>query len=48
MSADKDMRMAEPINDNQRADASRYLQGEEVGGVCNGPMNPILWEKSQN
>jgi len=44
---DKDMKMAEPLNDNQRADAKRYLTGVEVGKVCDGPLNPVLWEKEE-
>ncbi|KAL4531588.1 hypothetical protein Ndes2526B_g04306 [Nannochloris sp. 'desiccata'] len=44
---DKDMKMAEPLNDNQRADANRYLTGVEVGKVCDGPLNPILWGKEE-
>ena len=35
--------MAEPVNDNQRADAQRYLEGVEVGGKCCGPRNPLVW-----
>ena len=42
------MTMAEPLNENQRADAKRYLIGVEVGNVCDGPLNPILWEKEEN
>jgi len=42
---DKDMKMTEPINDNQRADACRYLKTVEVGGVCKGPLNPVIWEQ---
>lgn len=41
------MKMAEPLNDNQRADANRYLTGVEVGKVCDGPLNPILWGKEE-
>jgi hypothetical protein len=44
---DKNMKMTEPVNDNQRADAKRYLTGVEVGAVCDGPLNPILWEKKK-
>ena len=45
-SADKDIRMIEPQHDNHRADAGRYLEGVEVGGLCDGPSTPIVWEKS--
>jgi hypothetical protein len=42
---DAKMRMTEPLNDNQRADARRYLQGVPVGGVCAGPLNPVVWQQ---
>jgi len=45
LDADKDIKMVEPCNDNQWADAARYLEGVEVGDVCNGPRNPLVWEK---
>lgn len=44
---DHEMKMVTPINDNQRADAERYLQGVEVGGVCAGPANPLVWKEGE-
>lgn len=43
---DQDIRMAAPANDNQRADAVRYLQGVSPGEVCAGPRNPLLWSRT--
>jgi ectoine hydroxylase-related dioxygenase (phytanoyl-CoA dioxygenase family) len=42
---DKDARATEPQNDNQRADFARYLEGVEPGGICDGPLTPLVWER---
>lgn len=41
---DRDMRLAEPVNDNQRADREAFCPGVEVGDVMASPLNPIIWE----
>jgi ectoine hydroxylase-related dioxygenase (phytanoyl-CoA dioxygenase family) len=44
---DSGMRMAAPVNANQRADAARYLEGVAPGEVCAGPRNPLLWPRQE-
>ena len=40
---DADITVAEPANDHQRADLTAWLEGAEVGGVPDGPLNPVLY-----
>jgi ectoine hydroxylase-related dioxygenase (phytanoyl-CoA dioxygenase family) len=40
---DADITVAEPVNDNQRADLHAWLDDAEVGTVPNGPLNPELY-----
>jgi len=42
---DSDMRMAEPINDNQQADAKNWLPGVRANELCDSVLNPILYSK---
>ena len=37
---DRDMRLAEPVNDNQRADRAAFCPGIEVGEVIDSELNP--------
>ena len=41
---DKDMRLKEPINENQIADWETWCPGAEIGEVINTPLNPILYK----
>lgn len=42
---DKDMIMAEPINNNQRLDHDRWLPGIVPGNVCDSHLNPVVWSR---
>ena len=42
---DKDMRLAEPVNENQIEDWHLCCPGAKIGEVINTPLNPILYEK---
>lgn len=39
---DREMRLAEPINDNQIADRAAWCPGVEVGDVIDSPLNPVI------
>jgi ectoine hydroxylase-related dioxygenase (phytanoyl-CoA dioxygenase family) len=41
---DRDMRLAEPQNDNERLDREAWCPGVEVGDVIDSPLNPVVWE----
>lgn len=41
---DKDMRLQEPINDNQQADWEAWCPGARVGEIIQTHLNPILYE----
>lgn len=43
--ADKDIRIAPPANKHQEADRQAWCDGIEPGGLMDGPLNPVLWEK---
>jgi ectoine hydroxylase-related dioxygenase (phytanoyl-CoA dioxygenase family) len=40
---DRDIRLAEPKNENQRLDRERWCPGCEVGEIINGPLNPVIF-----
>lgn len=40
---DAGMRLAEPANDNQRADHARWTPSTRVGDVMDDPLNPVLY-----
>lgn len=40
---DADLTVAEPVNDNQRADLRGWLAGTPVGAVPDTPLNPVLY-----
>ncbi|MCM8533193.1 MAG: phytanoyl-CoA dioxygenase family protein [Lentisphaeraceae bacterium] len=42
---DKDMRLKAPDNSNQENDLQQFCQGAEVGQVCDGPLNPTIYQK---
>ena len=41
---EKDMRLEEPVNENQQADWDTWCPGAVVGEVIDTPLNPILYE----
>jgi ectoine hydroxylase-related dioxygenase (phytanoyl-CoA dioxygenase family) len=41
---DRDIEVAEPVNDSQRNDLEAWMPGTRVGEVPTGPLNPILYE----
>lgn len=43
---DADMVVKEPANDNQRSDLAKWLEGTAPGGRADGPLNPVLYERS--
>jgi hypothetical protein len=43
---DRDIEVAEPTNDNQRGDLEAWLPGARIGEPPDGPLNPVLYEKS--
>lgn len=45
---DVDMKLAEPANAAQELDRAIWCQGAEVGGVIDGPLNPVLWSKTSS
>jgi ectoine hydroxylase-related dioxygenase (phytanoyl-CoA dioxygenase family) len=40
---DEDIRLIEPKTKSHEADRHRWCPGVEIGGVLNGPLNPLLW-----
>jgi len=40
---DEDMRLAEPRNENQKADWEGWCPGAQVGELIRTPINPVLW-----
>jgi ectoine hydroxylase-related dioxygenase (phytanoyl-CoA dioxygenase family) len=44
---DKDMRLKEPINENQIADWETWCPGAKVGDVIDSPLNPILYSRNK-
>lgn len=45
---DKDMRLIEPKNKNQRNDWERWSPSTKPGEVMDDPLNPILYDKSSD
>lgn len=43
---DAAMRLAEPVNEPQRADRAQWCQGTQVGAVIDGPGNPMLFSRT--
>lgn len=43
---DADMVMAEPQNDNQRADCKRWLPGVTPGEICDCARTPVVWSRA--
>jgi ectoine hydroxylase-related dioxygenase (phytanoyl-CoA dioxygenase family) len=41
---DRDIKVAEPINKEQRGDLEAWLAGARVGETPDGPLNPVLYE----
>jgi ectoine hydroxylase-related dioxygenase (phytanoyl-CoA dioxygenase family) len=42
---DKDMRLAQPANENQQNDWDTWCPGAVIGDVINTPLNPLLYEQ---
>jgi len=42
---DADMRLAEPVNPQQRLDWQTWCPGASVGEVIDIPSNPVLYRK---
>ncbi len=42
---DADVRVSQPVNDNQRADHARWLPGATIGEIPTTPMNPELYRR---
>lgn len=42
---DKDMRLKEPVNENQIADWNTWCPGVVIGEVIDSPINPVLYER---
>jgi hypothetical protein len=41
---DRDIKVTEPINENQRGDLKAWLAGARIGESPDGPLNPVLYE----
>lgn len=41
---DRDMRLAEPANENQELDRQAFCPGVVVGDIIDSPLNPIIYE----
>ena len=41
---DRDIKVAEPINESQRGDLEGWLPGARIGESPDGPLNPVLYE----
>jgi len=41
---DKDMRLKQPANVNQKADWDTWCPGAQVGELIDTPINPVLWQ----
>jgi len=42
---DKDIRLKEPVNENQIADWETWCPGVKVGDVIDSPLNPVLYSR---
>lgn len=42
---DADVRISQPVNDNQRADLARWLPGATVGEIPDTRLNPVLFRR---
>ena len=42
---DRDMKLAEPRNENQARDRDMWCPGAEVDAVIDTPKNPVLWQR---
>jgi ectoine hydroxylase-related dioxygenase (phytanoyl-CoA dioxygenase family) len=41
---DRDIKVTEPINDDQRVDLEAWLADARIGESPDGPLNPVLYE----
>ena len=42
---DRNIKVAEPVNENQRGDLEAWLPGARIGESPDGPLNPLLYER---
>jgi ectoine hydroxylase-related dioxygenase (phytanoyl-CoA dioxygenase family) len=42
---DRDMRLAEPKNDNQKGDWENWCPGAKIGEIINSPLNPVIYSR---
>ena len=42
---DSEMRVKEPKTDAHRNDLARWMPGCEPGGLCDSPLNPVLYPR---
>jgi ectoine hydroxylase-related dioxygenase (phytanoyl-CoA dioxygenase family) len=45
---DEDIRLIEPRTKAHENDRKAWCEGVEVGGVLNGPLNPVIWSSRGN
>jgi len=43
---DEQMRLHEPVNENQKVDRNVFCQGVQVGEIINGEISPVIYSKS--
>jgi len=43
---DKDMRLAEPKNQNQKNDWDNWCPGAKLGEIIDSPLNPIIYSRN--
>jgi ectoine hydroxylase-related dioxygenase (phytanoyl-CoA dioxygenase family) len=43
---DRDMKLAEPKNDNQKSDWNNWCPGAKIGEIIDSPLNPVLYSRS--
>jgi ectoine hydroxylase-related dioxygenase (phytanoyl-CoA dioxygenase family) len=41
---ERDIKVSEPTNDQQRGDLETWLPGTRIGATPDGPLNPVLYE----
>lgn len=40
---DEDIRLIEPKTKAHQSDRENWCKGAEIGGILNGPLNPVIW-----
>lgn len=44
---DEDIRLIEPKTKSHENDRNAWCKGAEIGGILNGPLNPVLWSNRE-